>query len=240
MIRSLFRRYVSNSPERPYFDLESVFCHVVISCPNSFTHTYIIACISKVWTNTCCSHPLHGMSPPEVDTPEDVANGTVLGAKYAAIRKLEHELGIPPSEISIEKFKFLTRLHYWAADTVTHGKSSPWGEHEIDYVLFYTVPNKSVLTIKPHPEEIDDIKWVTQEKLHEMMNDSSLLFSPWFRIIVNKWVTSENGWWQDLKVTMETDKFCDYGSIHRFDPPAEHMGGAGNAKAKFSDVGDSS
>jgi hypothetical protein len=24
--------------------------------------------------------------------------------------------------IQVEEFKFLTRLHYWAADTVTHGK----------------------------------------------------------------------------------------------------------------------
>jgi hypothetical protein len=75
----------------------------------------------QVWTNTCCSHPLHGMEPPEVDTPEDVAGGTVLGAKYAAIRKLDHELGIPNAELPVARFKFLTRLHYWAADTVTHG-----------------------------------------------------------------------------------------------------------------------
>ena len=61
------------------------------------------------------------MEPNEVDKPEAVADGTVLGAKYAAIRKLDHELGIPASQLPVEKFKFLTRLHYWAADTVTHG-----------------------------------------------------------------------------------------------------------------------
>lgn len=55
--------------------------------------------------------------------------------KRAAIRKLEHELGIPASQVPIEKFKFMTRMHYWAADTVTHGPESEWGEHEIDYVL---------------------------------------------------------------------------------------------------------
>ena len=61
------------------------------------------------------------MEPNEVDAPQDVAAGTVMGVKHAAIRKLYHELGIPAHELPIEKFKFLTRLHYWAADTVTHG-----------------------------------------------------------------------------------------------------------------------
>jgi isopentenyl-diphosphate delta-isomerase len=51
-----------------------------------------------------------------------VANGTVGGVKNAAIRKLEQELGIAVDRFKKEDFKFLTRLHYWAGDTVTHGK----------------------------------------------------------------------------------------------------------------------
>ena len=37
----------------------------------------------------------------------------------------------------------------------------------------------------------------------------------------------------DLKVTMTTDKFCDYKNIHEFDPPKEHFGGGGNAGPLF-------
>lgn len=69
-----------------------------------------------------------------------------------------------------------------------------------------------------------------------MMDDTNLLFSPWFRLIVHKWMigqTDGGGWWSDLKKTMTTNEFCDYDNIHRFDPPEEHMGGGGNAGPLF-------
>jgi len=167
------------------------------------------------------------MEPSEVDTPDDVNAGTVMGVKHAAVRKLQHELGIPASQLHVQNMKFLTRLHYWAADTVTHGSQSPWGEHEIDYVLFMTVDKKSQLTLQPHPDEVDDVKWVSIEELQEMLGNPQLLFSPWFRLIVQKWLLM---WWKDLDTTLTTNKYCDYENIHEFDPPVEHLGGAGNAK----------
>jgi isopentenyl-diphosphate delta-isomerase len=110
---------------------------------------------------------------------------------------------------------------------------SPWGEHEIDYVLFYTVPNKSVITVAPHPDEVDAVKWVTQKDMQDMFQDKSLLFSPWFRLIVKRWLMGDGGWWTELKEVMSTQKHCDYTNIHRFDPPTEHLGGGGSAGPMF-------
>jgi isopentenyldiphosphate isomerase len=50
-------------------------------------------------------------------------SGEVPGVKRAAIRKLKHELGIEPEQLDINAFKFLTRLHYWAADVVSRHQS---------------------------------------------------------------------------------------------------------------------
>lgn len=86
--------------------------------------------------------------------------------------------------------------------------------------------------MKPHPDEVDDVCWVSQSKLLEMFANKDLLFSPWFRLITNRWMIGggdKGGWWDDLERTMKTDDFCDYESIHRFDPPSEHMGGGGDA-----------
>ena len=178
----------------------------------------------NVWTNTCCSHPLFGFEPSEVDNLEDKSILIARGAKSAAVRKLEHELGIKSPDVAVEKFKFLTRLHYWAADILTHGEKSPWGENEIDYILFI----KADVQCVPHPEEVQDFKYVTHNELKEMMDPKSgLLWSPWFRIIAEQFLIH---WWADLNVTLNTDKFVDGQTIHRFDPAPEFMGGLGNAR----------
>lgn len=72
-----------------------------------------------MWTNTCCSHPL-GVPGETGSNLEDAVQGT----KRAAIRKLDQELGIKAEQASLEKFKFLTRIHYKAPS------DSKWGEHE--------------------------------------------------------------------------------------------------------------
>jgi isopentenyl-diphosphate delta-isomerase type 1 len=174
----------------------------------------------NVWTNTCCSHPLY---PTEVDDDAALNDGSVMAVKSAAIRKLYQELGIEAKDLPIKKFKYLTRLHYWAADVVTHGKMSPWGEQEIDYILFIQVDVKC----KPNLEEVMDFKYVTEKELKAMMEPSTgLLWSPWFRIIAGTFLSK---WWADLNTTLTTDNFVDTKTIFRFDPTEEHMGGKGSA-----------
>ena len=70
-----------------------------------------------MWTNTCCSHPLDDFEAEKVEEAQ-------LGVRVAASRKLEHELGIPPAQTPIDKFQYLTRIHYLAPS------DGMWGEHE--------------------------------------------------------------------------------------------------------------
>ena len=71
----------------------------------------------SMWTNTCCSHPLD-------DFVEERNEEDQMGVKCAASRKLEHELGIPKEQTPVEKFQYLTRIHYLAPS------DGLWGEHE--------------------------------------------------------------------------------------------------------------
>ena len=167
----------------------------------------------SLWTNTCCSHPLYGYEPTEVDNDADIASGAVPGAKRAAIRKLQHELGIPPEQVPADAFKYLTRLHYCAADEFAENQAmsgGPWGEHEMDYILF--IKPDGPVTVAANPEEIDDARWVTREELREMMDPASgLRWSPWFRIIAEKFLDT---WWAELDETLGTDTHVDLGTIH--------------------------
>jgi len=174
----------------------------------------------SVWTNTCCSHPLHGYTPTEVDSDADVAAGTVPGAKRAAVRKLRHELGIPAGQVPEGRFKYLTRLHYCAPDTDTHGPGSPWGEHEIDYILLLKGDS---FDVAPNPEEVDDTRWVTPGELREMMRpESGLKWSPWFRIIAERFLLP--AWWSDLEGALATDRHVDTTTIHRVMVPDAVLG----------------
>jgi isopentenyl-diphosphate delta-isomerase len=165
-----------------------------------------------VWTNTCCSHQLHGQSPPELDSDDDVAAGRAPGAVAAAQRKLAHELGVPPGTVPDAAFRYVTRLHYCAPDADTHGPSPPWGEHEVDYVLLARAP-AARLPLAPNPDEVEDVRWVTRAELAAMMDPGSgLAWSPWFRIIAARWLPT---WWDNLDGVLERGEGADWGAVHR-------------------------
>ena len=148
----------------------------------------------NVWTNTVCSHPLFGQAVEEVDKPmASDSSPEPIGIKHAAVRKIRHELGTKVGALHADRFKYMGRVHYWAADTVTWGPSAPWGEHEIDYLLLYQLKKGETLELDPHPDEVMDVACVSPEELKAQMADTSLLWSPWFRVIVNEPLLT---WWR--------------------------------------------
>ena len=79
--------------------------------------------------------------------------------------------------LQAERFKYMGRVHYWAADTLTHGSHSPWGEHEIDYLVLVRLPKRPAmagedLPLAVNPEEVMAIDWVTAAELEAKMSDA--------------------------------------------------------------------
>jgi len=134
-----------------------------------------------MWTNTVCSHPLAN--------EKDESNG-IEGVKLAAQRKISHELGIPAEEVPLDKFKFLTRIHYKAKS------DEQWGEHEIDYILFMKCPK---ITVTPNFSEVKDYKFVSLGDVKMIVQNAvngTLKITPWFHLIFDKFLAP---WWEQLQ-----------------------------------------
>jgi len=131
-----------------------------------------------MWTNTCCSHPLDDFEKEKVEKDQ-------LGVRIAASRKLEHELGIPRSQTPIDEFQYLTRIHYLAPS------DGLWGEHEIDYILFFT----GDVDVTPNKNEIRAFKYVDKAELQAMFEETGNSFTPWFKLIARDFLF---GWWDEL------------------------------------------
>jgi len=138
-----------------------------------------------MWTNTCCSHPL-GIPGETGTTLEE----SVQGVRRAAVRKLDQELGIKASQVPIDDFKFLTRIHYKAPS------DGQWGEHEVDYILFI----QADVDLNVNPNEARDSAFVTQDELKAMFQDKSLKFTPWFKLICETMLFE---WWSNLNSGLE-------------------------------------
>lgn len=145
-----------------------------------------------LWTNTCCSHPLN------VDG--ETESKDALGVKRAAIRKLEHELGInDPAQINLDTIDYITRIHYKAFSDDT------WGEHEIDYILFVRA-RSPVLSVNRN--EVSETLYVTKDELRTRLQEGTEV-TPWFKLICE---SSLFHWWDSLN-SLEGIK--NHSTIHR-------------------------
>ncbi|MDP6741473.1 MAG: isopentenyl-diphosphate delta-isomerase [Candidatus Thalassarchaeaceae archaeon] len=146
----------------------------------------------SVWANSCCSHPLNIEGETEMEGD--------LGVKRAAIRKLSQELGIDETELPLQQFHLISKMHYLAR------ADSKWVEHELDHIIFI----QSDVNLKINPNEIDEVRWVNQEQLDELVSNSphnGQLIAPWFKEIKRLFLDS---WWGHLD---EMDTFQD-GLVH--------------------------
>ncbi|KAF1336543.1 Isopentenyl-diphosphate delta-isomerase, partial [Globisporangium splendens] len=134
------------------------------------------------WANTCCSHPLFLK-----DELEDN-----VGVKRAAIRKLEHELGIPTTQFDVQDIKYVSTVLYKAA-------SDPnWTEYEMDHILLA----RGDVALNVNPNEVDEVEYVSKDGLPALLNDSERKLSPWFRLICAHLLPK---WWENLDTLLEKD-----------------------------------
>lgn len=130
-------------------------------------------------TNSCCSHPLY-------DWAQETTEKDALGVKLAAVRRLEHELGISKSLLKPSDITYLTRVLY------KDEGDGIWGEHEIDYILFIVGKD---LPLRPNPEEVSEVKYLRRDEFDNFMLNVKDPVTPWFFLIANTYLAT---WWDNL------------------------------------------
>lgn len=146
------------------------------------------------FSNTCCSHPLY--IPTELDDTD------AIGVKVAAQRRLQFELGIPVHQMPLNKFDYLTRIHYRAA------ADPPWGEHELDYILFI----RADVDLNLNLNEVSDCRYVSSTNIGffmDTLDGIKVPVTPWFRLLIKQFLPY---WWKNLD-NLEAIK--DQKTIHR-------------------------
>jgi len=126
-----------------------------------------------IWANSCCSHPLY----------LDKEKNDISGARNAAKRKMEQELGINGKEIKLNKLHFITKMHYKAR------ADSKWIEHEIDYIFVI----KEDLETRPNKNEIEKTMYINKIDLDQFFSEAKIKnnkIGPWFRHIKENFLDS--------------------------------------------------
>ena len=143
----LQQRYISQNSSTWYdckiwFQLNKVKS-VTLYINNFYCRSDTKITFPGLWTNSCCSHPLATFQN-EQNLPDEKDG---MGAKRAAQRRIFDELGIPSEQCPVEQMVYLTRILY---NSPSCGK---WGEHELDYILFFKDYNNDIIP-RPNPNEI--------------------------------------------------------------------------------------
>jgi isopentenyl-diphosphate delta-isomerase len=105
-----------------------------------------------LWTNTCCTHPLW-------DEPDAAC----------ASRRLHEELGITGLD-----------LHHRGEIEYRADVGNGLIEHEL--VQVYVAHAPADLCVTPHPDEVDQIDWVSVGSLCQMVEALPERFTPWLAI----------------------------------------------------------
>ncbi|MFY0693086.1 MAG: isopentenyl-diphosphate Delta-isomerase [Paracoccaceae bacterium] len=109
-----------------------------------------------LWANTCCTHPLWN-EPPEA----------------CAIRRLREELGI-------------TGLYPSFRDQVEYRADVGGGLTEHEVVDIFLVDAGPDLEIRPNPEEVMDVAWVSFYDLAADVTRSPDKYTAWLQIYLNE------------------------------------------------------
>ncbi|KAJ9085938.1 isopentenyl-diphosphate delta-isomerase idi1 [Entomophthora muscae] len=145
-------------------------CHLMENINKGcFTRASEKITFPSMFTNTCCSHPLN--------FAEELEEKDQLGVR------------IKPEQVPLDKFRFLTRIHYKAES------DGIWGEHEVDYILFI----KADVDLNVNVNEVSSVKYVSSSQLKTLFQESKqgkVPMTPWFRLICETFLFD---WWSVLE-----------------------------------------
>ena len=109
-----------------------------------------------LWANTCCTHP---------DWQEDPAT--------CALRRLNEELGI-------------TGLYPAHRDRIEYRADVGGGLIEHEVVDLYVAAAAPGLDVRPNPDEVSDVRWITIYDLDAEITRRPEKYTPWLRIYMAK------------------------------------------------------
>jgi isopentenyl-diphosphate delta-isomerase len=79
---------------------------------------------------------------------------------------------------------------------------------QVDYILF--IKPQSDVKLNINSNEVQATRYVSEEELKTMFNDSTLKFTPWFKLICQSMLFE---WWEHLDSGL--DKYLDESEIRR-------------------------